>query len=79
MATVLGVTNPEACVGLHEPAARIATVCGAKAASLAVALGAGLSVMSGFVVTTAAHERYLSAGRRVPQQVAAAVAPPGRR
>lgn len=47
---------------LEEPTARDAEVSGSKAASLARALGHGLPVVPGFVITTRAHTAYLDAG-----------------
>ena len=69
------VAEGTVCLGLDEPAARDASSCGAKAVSLTAARAAGLPVLPGFVVTTAAHELYLSAGRTVPQRVARALRP----
>lgn len=73
MAAVLNAV--EVWLSLDDAAARDATVSGAKAAGLAVARAAGLPVVPGFVVTTAAHERYLRAGRNVPEEVAAELRP----
>lgn len=75
MAAVLEVADTKVCLSLDDPAARDATICGAKAASLAIARATGLPVMPGFVVTTNAHQLYLSAGRKVPPHVAAALRP----
>jgi rifampicin phosphotransferase len=75
MAAVYGVVDATISVRLDEPSARDAASCGAKAASLAVACGAGLPVVPGFVVTTAAYRRYLDAERAVSEDVAAALRP----
>ena len=75
MSTVPAVTDGELSLSLDEPRARVKAICGAKAACLAVARHADLPVLPGFVVTTAAHEQYLNAGRKVPQHVAAAIRP----
>jgi rifampicin phosphotransferase len=53
-------------VGLDEPAARRPEDSGSKAASLAIARGAGIAVLPGFVVTTAGHGEFLRAGHRIP-------------
>jgi pyruvate,water dikinase len=75
MAAAPDVAGVKVCLSLDDPAARDATVCGAKAAGLAAARTAGLPVMPGVVVTTAAHEQYLRAGRTVPPEVAAGLRP----
>jgi len=54
---------------LEEPSARGAGVTGSKAASLAQALGHGLPVVPGFVITTRAHAAYLDAGRTLPPEL----------
>lgn len=53
-------------VGLDDPVARRPDESGSKAASLAIARGAGVAVLPGFVVTTAGHAEFLHAGHRVP-------------
>jgi rifampicin phosphotransferase len=66
--TGAGVTY---CLTLDDPRARNPEVSGSKAAGLALARAHGIRTVAGFVVTTAVHERFLSAGRHVSDEVAA--------
>lgn len=70
MSTTSTATDVRCCLGLDDLAARDPTASGSKAASLAAARGGGIPVIPGFVLTTAAHARYLRAGRRLPDDVA---------
>jgi phosphohistidine swiveling domain-containing protein len=56
-------------VDLGDERATDAALTGAKAASIARARCAGLPVIEGFAVTTAAHQFYLDAGRTLPASV----------
>jgi pyruvate,water dikinase len=75
MAAVPDMADVKVCLSLDDPAARDVTACGAKAAGLAIARSAGLPVIPGVVITTAAHEHYLRAGRTVPPEMAVALRP----
>ncbi len=55
-------------VWLHAPSAADAAVTGAKAAALATAAGAGLPIVRGFAITTAACER-IAEGDDLPEGV----------
>ncbi|HMG42743.1 MAG TPA: PEP/pyruvate-binding domain-containing protein [Acidimicrobiales bacterium] len=54
-------TSPPGVIGLDHPASRDPAVVGAKAAALAVARGAGLPALYGFVVSTAATSTWRGA------------------